>query len=76
MSSPGAGAGFSQGATASESETAAATKLPAAVVKKIVEADDDTSASAAEVARRNALQVKRGSTPAREYSGREKADGA
>jgi N-acetylmuramoyl-L-alanine amidase len=59
------GTGFIQETTAPASETAAATKLPTPVVKKIVEADDDTSASAAEVARRNALQIKRGSTPAR-----------
>ncbi len=37
------------------SETAAATKVSPPVVKKIVEADDDNSASSAELARRNAL---------------------
>ena len=48
------------------SETATATKkLQTPVVKKIVEADDDTSPSAAELARRNAAQVEKGSTFAR-----------
>ena len=61
MSSPSAGADFSDEATRSASETAAATKLPTSVVKKIVEADDDTSASSAELARRNNQEVKRGS---------------
>jgi N-acetylmuramoyl-L-alanine amidase len=66
VSSPNAGAGFSQEATAPESETAAATeKLPTPLVKKIVEADDDTSLSSAELARRNAAPVKRGSLSAR-----------
>jgi N-acetylmuramoyl-L-alanine amidase len=68
-SSPKAiGTGFSDDATVSASEPAAATKkLPTAVVKKIVEADDDdTGASSAEVAKRNAPEAKRGSPPTRQ----------
>jgi N-acetylmuramoyl-L-alanine amidase len=51
--------GTGDDAAGSVSESAAATKLPLPVVKKIVEADDDTSASSAELARRNAA-AKRG----------------
>lgn len=67
-SSPNAiSANSSDDATSPASETAATTKPLTAVVKKIVEADDDTSASAAELARRNAAgaTAKRGSQAAR-----------
>jgi N-acetylmuramoyl-L-alanine amidase len=79
MSSPKAiGTGFSDKATVSASEPAAATKkLPTAVVKKIVEADDDdTGASSAEVAKRNAPEAERGSPPARKaVVAKQRADG-
>ena len=79
MSSPKAiGTGFSDKATVSASEPAAATKkLPTAVVKKIVEADDDdTGASSAEVAKRNASEAERGSPPARKaVVAKQRADG-
>jgi N-acetylmuramoyl-L-alanine amidase len=68
MSPPKAiGTGSSDDATVSASEPAAATKkLPTAVVRKIVEADDDdTGTSSAEVATRNAPEAKRGSPPPR-----------
>ena len=79
MSSPKAiGTGFSDKATVSASEPAAATKkLPTAVVKKIVEADDDdTGASSAEVAKRNATEAEKGSPPARKaVVAKQRADG-
>jgi N-acetylmuramoyl-L-alanine amidase len=56
-------------AAASVSEIPAPAKPPTAVVKKIVEADDDTSASSAEVAKRNSA-AKRGSSAARTSSGK------
>jgi N-acetylmuramoyl-L-alanine amidase len=79
MSSPKAiGTGFSDKATVSASEPTAATKkLATAVVKKIVEADDDdTDASSAEVAKPNAPEAKRGSPPTQKAVGAKKrADG-
>jgi N-acetylmuramoyl-L-alanine amidase len=56
-------------AATSVSEIPAPAKPPTAVVKKIVEADDDTSASSAEVAKRNSA-AKRGSSAARTSSGK------
>ena len=56
-------------ATAPASETAPTTKSPTTVVKRIVEADDDTSPSSAEVAKRNA--AKRGASAARMPTGKE-----
>jgi N-acetylmuramoyl-L-alanine amidase len=75
-SSPiGTGAGSSEGAAAPASDTSAATKrAPSSVVKKIVEADDDTSPSSAErtaaeraveLAKRNDRVAKRGSSATR-----------
>jgi N-acetylmuramoyl-L-alanine amidase len=79
MSSPKAiGTGASDGATVSASEPAAAAKkLPTAVVRKIVEADDDdTGASSAEVTARNAPEAKRGSPPPRKaVVAKKRADG-
>jgi N-acetylmuramoyl-L-alanine amidase len=79
MSSPKAiGTGASDDATVSASEPAAATKkLPTAVVRKIVEADDDdTGASSAEVTARNAPEAKRGSPPPRKaVVAKKRADG-
>ena len=68
MSSPKAiGIGVGDKAPVSASEPAAATKkLPTAVVKKIVEADeDDTGASSSDVGKRNAPEAERGSPLAR-----------
>ncbi len=66
MSSTNAVASLNREATSSEFETAAATgKLSTPVIKKVVEADDDTSPSSAELARRNAASVTEGSTSAR-----------
>ena len=58
------GTGTGDDAYGTVSETAGATKLPPRVVKKIVEVDDDTSPSSAELARRNAAGAKRGSSTA------------
>jgi N-acetylmuramoyl-L-alanine amidase len=60
----GAGSGDEGAASASASD-AAIKKSSTSVVKKIVEADDDTSASSAELARRNGRVVKKGSSAAR-----------
>jgi N-acetylmuramoyl-L-alanine amidase len=59
-------AGLNDEATATASETAVAVRKPAtSVAKKIVEADDDTSASSAELAKRNNRVGKKGSSSAR-----------
>ena len=64
--SSGEGVGSSHEAAARASESAVAIKkAPASVVKKIIEADDDTSASSAELARRNGRVPKKVSSPAR-----------
>ncbi len=78
MSSRAIGTGFSDEASVSASQPAAATKkLPTAVVRKIVEADDDdTGASSAEVAKRNAPEAKRGPPPTRQAAvAKKRADG-
>ena len=63
------GTGSSTVPTTSAPETVAATKAPATVVKKIVEADDDdTGASSAGVAKGTASGAKRGASSARKSS--------
>jgi N-acetylmuramoyl-L-alanine amidase len=62
----GEGAGSGDEAAASASVTGVMIKkTPTSVVKKIVEADDDTSASSAELARRSGPVAKKGSSAAR-----------
>jgi N-acetylmuramoyl-L-alanine amidase len=62
------GMGSSNVPTTSASETVAATKAPTAVVKKIVEADDDDTGASSTVARRNVAEAKRGVLPGRKSS--------